>query len=173
MNTELIRNRAGDLDEVAESIRNTYDFSLVKQATLKSLAENGVTEDQIGTALSDLEAQYTPGHAAEMLRHAAEFEKQANILLGCASVIEELSAKLQSSESQVAELQKTASVSPTIDVLKSKGTFSDSELEALKSLPEGTLSKIASADQGPRDLGQPSNGRNASGSDPLLAFLQS
>ena len=172
MNTELFRNRAGDLRAKAEGIRNTYDFSMVKEAALKSLAENGVTEDKIGSMLVDLESQYTPGHAGEMLQHAAEFEKQANILEKCASVIEELSAKLQSSEDQRAELEKAAAVSPTIDVLKSKGNFSDSDLEALKSLPEGTLSKIASADQGPWDLGQASNGRSA-GVDPMTAFLLS
>lgn len=173
MNTELFRNRAGDLKAMAEGIRNSYDFSLVKQAALKSLADNGVTEEQIGSVLSDLEVKHTPAHASEMLRHAAEFEKQAGILEKVATVIEELGAKLQSSEDTVAELQKAAAVSPTMDVLKSKGTFSDSELEALKSLPEGTLSKIASANQDPWDLGQASNGRNASDTDPVLAFLLS
>ena len=172
MNTELFRNRAGDLKVKADSIRATHDFSLVKEATLKSLAESGVTEDQIGTVLSDLEVKFTPAHASEMLSHAAEFEKQAGILEKVAAVIDELSAKLQSSEDKVAELEKAAAVSPTMDVLKSKGTFSDSELEALKSLPEGTLNKIASANQDPWDLGQATR-QNASAEDPLLAFLQS
>lgn len=172
MNTELFRNRAGDLKATANGIRTAYDFSLVKEATLKSLADKGVTEDQIGSVLSDLEVQYTPTHAAEMLSHAAEFEKQAGILEKVAAVIDELSAKLQSSEDKVAELEKAAAVSPQMDVLKSKGQFSDSELEALKSLPEGTLSKIASANQDPWDLGQATK-LSASAVDPLLAFVQS
>lgn len=170
MNTELFRNRAGDLRETANGIRTAYDFSLVKEATLKSLAEKGVSEEQIGTVLDDLEVQNTPAHAAEMLSHAAEFEKQAGILEKVASVIDELSAKLLSSEDKVAELEKAATVSPQIDVLKSKGQFSDSELEALKSLPEGTLTKIASANQDPWDLGQATR-QSASTADPLLAFL--
>ena len=172
MNTELFRNRAGDLKAKAEGIRSAYDFSMVKEATLKSLADNGVTEDQVGSMLSELELTHTPPHAAEMLQHAAEFEKQAGILEKVASVFDELSAKLQSSEDKVAELEKAASVSPTMDVLKSKGVYSESELEALKSLPEGTLNKIASANQDPWDLGQATK-QNASAGDPLLAFLQS
>lgn len=172
MNTELFRNRAGDLRAIADSIRSTYDFSLVKEATLKSLADKGVTEDQIGSVLSDLEVKHTPAHAAEMLEHAAEFEKQAGILEKVASVFDELNAKLQSSVDKVAELEKSAAVSPTMDVLKSKGQFSDSELEALKSLPEGTLNKIASANQDPWDLGQATR-QSASAADPLLAFLTS
>lgn len=172
MNTELFRNRAGDLKAKADGIRTTYDFSLVKEAALKSLAESGVTEEQIGTALSDLEVKHTPAHATEMLSNAAEFEKQAGILEKVAAVIDELSAKLQSSEDKVAELEKAAAVSPTIDVLKSKGHFDESELEALKSLPEGTLNKIASANQDPWDLGRATK-QNATAGDPLLAFLQS
>lgn len=172
MNTELFRNRAGDLRAIADSIRSTYDFSLVKEATLKSLADKGVTEDQIGSVLSDLEVKHTPAHATEMLEHAAEFEKQAGILEKVASVFDELNAKLQSSVDKVAELEKSAAVSPTMDVLKSKGQFSDSELEALKSLPEGTLNKIASANQDPWDLGQATR-QSASAADPLLAFLTS
>lgn len=170
MNTELFRNRAGDLREKANSLRSAYDFSLVKEAALKSLADKGVSEEQIGSVLNDLEVQHTPSHAAEMLDHAAEFEKQAGILEKVAAAFEELGAKLQSSEDKVAELEKAASVSPTIDVLKSKGQFSDSDLEALKSLPEGTLSKIASANQDPWDLGQATR-QSASTADPLLAFL--
>ncbi len=172
MNTELFRNRAGDLKAIADGIRASYDFSLVKEATLKSLAESGVTEDQIGTVLDDLAVQHTPAHATEMLGHAAEFEKQAGILEKVAAVIDQLSAKLQSSEDRVVELEKAAAVSPTMDVLKSKGTFSDSELEALKSLPEGTLSKIASANQDPWDLGQATR-QSASAVDPLAAFCLS
>lgn len=173
MNTELFRNRAGDLSKMAEGIRAAYDFSMVKQAALKSLADQGVTEEQIGDVLNDLEVKHTPAHAAEMLCHAAEFEKQAGILEKVAAAFEELSAKLQSSEDKVAELEKAAAVSPTMDVLKSKGTFSESELEALKSLPEGTLNKIASADQvAPWDLGQATR-QSASSVDPLTAFLTS
>jgi hypothetical protein len=172
MNTELFRNRAGDLREMANGIRSTFDFSLVKEAALKSLADKGVTEEQLGSVLNDLEVQHTPAHAAQMLDHAAEFEKQANILEMSAAAFDELSAKLQSSEDKVAELEKAASVSPTIDVLKSKGQFSDSDLEALKSLPEGTLSKIASANQDPWDLGQATK-LSASSVDPILAFVQS
>ena len=172
MNTELFRNRAGDLRAIADSIRSSYDFSLVKEATLKSLAENGVTEEQVGSMLSELELTHTPPHAAEMLQHAAEFEKQAGILEKVASVFDELSAKLQSSEDKVAELEKAAAVSPTMDVLKSKGVYSESELEALKSLPEGTLNKIASADQGPWDLGQATR-QSTSAADPLYDFLTS
>lgn len=170
MNTELFRNRAGDLREKANTLRSTYDFSLVKEAALKSLADKGVSEEQIGSVLNDLEVQHTPSHAAEMLDHAAEFEKQAGILEKVAAAFEELGAKLQSSEDKVAEFVKAASVSPQIDVLKSKGQFSDSDLEALKSLPEGTLSKIASANQDPWDLGQATR-QSASTADPLLAFL--
>lgn len=173
MKTELIRNLAGDLRKEAEGIRSVYDFSMVKEAALKSLADHGVTEDQVGSVLNDLEVKHTPAHAPEMLRHAAEFEKQASILEKVAAAFDELSAKLQSSEDKVAELEKAAAVSPTIDVLKSKGQFSDSELEALKSLPEGTLSKIASADQvTPWDLGQATR-QSASSVDPLTAFLTS
>lgn len=172
MNTELIRNRAGDLNAIADSIRSANDFSLVKEAALKSLADKGVTEDQIGSVLQDLEVAHTPVNAAEMLGHAAEFEKQAGILEKVAAVIDDLSAKLQSSESRVVELEKAAAVSPTMDVLKSKGVYSESELEALKSLPEGTLNKIASANQDPWDLGQATR-QSASAADPLYAFLTS
>lgn len=170
MNTELFRNRAGDLKAMAEGIRSAYDFSLVKEAALKSLAENGVTEDQIGSTLSDLEVTFTPNHAGEMLQHAEEFEKQANILEKVAAAFEDLSAKLQSSEDQVAALTKAAALSPSMDVLKSKGGYSDAELEALKSLPEGTLNKIASNQQGPWDLGQATR-QSASSVDPLFSFL--
>ncbi len=169
MNTELFRNRAGDLKAKADSIRSTYDFSLVKEAALKSLADKGVSEEQIGSVLNDLEVQHTPAHAVEMLSHAAEFEKQAGILEKVAAAFDDLSAKLQSSEDKVAELVKAAAVSPQMDVLKSKGQFSDSELEALKSLPEGTLSKIASANQDPWDLGQATR-QSAASVDPILAF---
>jgi len=172
MNTELFRNRAGDLKTLAEGIRSAYDFSMVKEATLKSLAEKGVTEEQIGSVLDDLGAQHTPGHADEMLSHAAEFEKQAGILEKVAAVIDDLSAKLQSSEDKVAEMVKAAAVSPQMDVLKSKGQFSAADLEALKSLPEDTLSKIASANQDPWDLGQATR-QNSTAADPLLAFLTS
>lgn len=169
MNTDLIRNRAGDLSKIANGIRSSYDFSLVKEAALKSLADKGVSEEQIGGVLNDLEVQHTPVHAAEMLSHAAEFEKQASILEKVAAAFDELSAKLQSSEDKVAELEKAAAVSPTMDVLKSKGQFSEDELEALKSLPEGTLNKIASANQDPWDLGQATR-QSATAADPLLAF---
>lgn len=172
MNTELIRNRAGDLNKQAAEIRGKYDFSLVKEATLKSLSEKGVDLTQAEGMLQGYEKEFTPSHAGEMLQAAAAFEKEANVLEKCADVIDNLSAKLQSSEEQVAKLTKAATVNPQLDVLKSKGGFSEIDLEALKSLPESTLNKIASS-QDPWDLGRATHGQSASSVDPMVAFLLS
>lgn len=172
MNTELIRNRAGDLNAQAAAIRSKYDFSLVKEATLKSLSEKGVDLAQVESVLAGYEKEFTPGHAGEMLQAAADFEKQAFVLGKCADIIDDLSAKLQSSEEQVVQLTKAATVNPQLDALKSKGGFSDTDLEALKSLPQSTLEKIAS-DQGPSDLGRATNWKSVSAADPLEAFLMS
>lgn len=172
MNTELIRNRAGDLNAQASAIRSKYDFSLVKEATLKSLSEKGVDMAQAEGMLNGYEKEFTPSHTAEMLQAAADFEKQAFVLSKCADVIDELSAKLQSSEEQVAQLTKAATVNPQMDALKSKGGFSESDLEALKSLPQSTLQKIAS-DQGPSDLGRATNRISTNSEDPMVAFCMS
>jgi len=172
MNTELIRNRAGDLDKQAAEIRSKYDFSLVKKATLKSLSDKDVDLAQVESMLEGYEKEFTPSHASEMLQAAADFEKQANVLKGCADVIDEISAKLQSSEEQVAELTKAATVNPQLDALKSMGGFSETDLEALKSLPKSTLEKIAS-DQGPRDLGRATNRNSIASADPIEAFCNS
>lgn len=173
MNTDLLRKRAGDLNAIATGIKNQYDFSMVKQAALNSLAENGVDASQAEEILAGYEEKFTPGHAAEMLQHAATFEKEAGILSKSADVIDELSAKLQSSEETITDLQKSASVAPTLDALKSKGDWTDSDWEALKSLPEGTLNKIASSQQDPWDLGKASNGQSSRGVDPFVDFCLS
>lgn len=172
MNTELIRNRAGDLNAQASAIRSKYDFSLVKQAALNSLAENGVDMAQAESMLDGYEKEFAPSHTAEMLQAAADFEKQAFVLEKCADIIDDLSAKLQSSEEQVAQMTKAATVNPQLDALKSKGGYSESDLEALKSLPKSTLEKIAS-DQGPSDLGRATNRSSANSVDPMVAFCMS
>lgn len=170
MNSQLLRNHAGDLIKQAISIRNQYDFELIKTAALNSLVEGGVREDEANEILEGIRKDYVPGHAAEMLKQASTLEEEAGILTKIATVLEETDSKLIIRTAELDNLKKEASLGPALDHLKSQN-FSESDLEALKSLPESTLIKIAS-DQGPWDLGKATNGQRVS-ADPLYNFLMS
>lgn len=166
----VLHEKAATLRVEADMLKNSISWDLTKQAALNHLVENGVPESDASTILDSLESQALPDKD-EVLEKIASIEAEAEVFDSVATYIEDIECKLDSSNARVAELEKQASQSPIAETLKSKGHFSDEEIQELKSLPEGLLNKVASlGEDAPAGLGTVSNRRDT-GIDPLTAFL--
>lgn len=165
MNTEL-RTYAGSLQNQADQIRGQNDFELIKAAALKSLKEKGYSEEVVEPLLKQAEAAI-PSTAAENLKHADFLEKQANLMLQAAGVIEDLDSKLTVANAEIANMVKEASVGSELNYLQQTTNLTAGEMDALKSLPEEMITKLASTHT--PELGRP--GRRSSDVDGLTAFV--
>lgn len=171
--TDLLWVKSQEFGKEASAKQN--EWQMVKSAAVASLTSTGINNSDAEGLLDNLAERAYPNLVAD-LEKAAQLAHISSILEKAAQYITELEVKLDSNEAEIEGLHKTASdavKAPSVEALTGTGAFSSEDLEALNSLGNDTLSKVAGlADNQPWNLGGPSD-RMSGGQDALAEFLLS
>lgn len=150
--------------------------TLMEKEAASSMVAQGVDYDAAmamikvaGIKVSDLNA-FKPEQTFE--------EEMAELLMKVASdvkALEKKAARVEELESEAESMREAlasveAEIPAPITKLAESGAFTWDDLEALKSLPSETLTKVASANEAPWRMGK-SAGMAQDSMDPLTSFL--
>lgn len=160
------------LRKIASEIDTIANWDEIKDSAVSGLVEGGVDAQSAEAIVSDLEKT-----ASQPLSFS--LPELSGILSDVASYVEELEAKIETSNGELmqksAQLSKLASEKMTgekgvLHPFIEKG-FSEEEVRSISTLPEETLQKLAQATHSsPTPLGAGA-GMAKDAMDPLLAFL--
>lgn len=155
------------LRKIAEEFATISAWDEIKDSAVAGLIGGGLEKQAAEAVMSEMEKV-----AEQPLSH--NLSELSGILTDVASYVEELEAKIETSEREL--LQKTAQVSKMSgerDVLHPfiERGFSEEEVRSISTLPEETLQKLAHATHSsPTPLGSGA-GMAKDAMDPLFAFL--
>ncbi|CAL9985112.1 hypothetical protein VPHD148_0279 [Vibrio phage D148] len=171
--SDLLWLKAQELGAEASAKQN--EWQMVKSAAVTALEARGVSSSDAQGLLDNLAERANPTLEAD-IEKAAQLSQISSILEKAAQYVTELEVKLDSKEAEIEGMHKAASdavKAPSVEALTGTGAFSSEDLEALNSLDDATLSKVASlTDNQPWNLGGPSE-RQTVGFDALTEFLTS
>lgn len=163
-----------------QDARITVAQHLMEKAATEALTQKGIDYDVaielVKVAGIDLKktADFKPTLSQEEIL-ADTLEKAASQALGLEGQLQEALQKIASLEALVEDLQSEVSeeaIPEPIMKLAQSGDFTNEDLAALMSLPQDTLTKVATKQEAPWKMGK-SASTNGGSSDPLLDFIMS